>query len=124
MLYLSARYIQTKKLQGPFASDDEIKRVVSYLKDKEEPEYIGRQVVENRRPVWRRAAADGDDADRLILMLNEAKRSKSSGQEKLRLRCFNAGCGLAMPGRLRFWIFLEQQGVIGPGDGAKPRAKY
>ncbi|MDX9893585.1 MAG: DNA translocase FtsK 4TM domain-containing protein [Patescibacteria group bacterium] len=119
MLYLSADIAKPKRLQGTFASDDEIKRIVSYLKEKEEPEYIEEVVEKPQAGFGDGSGGSVDDADSDPL-LNEAKevifRAKKASASLLQRR-LRVGYARAA----RILDLLEQQGVIGPGDGAKPR---
>lgn len=121
MLYVSADMSKPKRLQGAFASDDEIKRVIEYLKDQANPEYI-EEVVEKQQMGMGEMPAfgggdSGDDGDPLLAEAKEViarakKASASLLQRRLRIGYARAA---------RILDLLEEQGVIGPGDGAKPR---
>jgi S-DNA-T family DNA segregation ATPase FtsK/SpoIIIE len=117
MLFISSEMGKPKRLQGCFASDQDIKRVIDFLRTKDEPEYIS-EVTEQPSGVGM-ASGGGDDGDGDPL-LDEAKqiifqaRKASASLLQRRLRV-----GYARAARLL--DLLEQQGVIGPGDGAKPR---
>ncbi len=118
MLYISAELGKPVRLQGAFASDEEIKRVIDYLHDRSEPEYIDgiveRQQFENAN------FGEFDDSEGGDSLLGEAKEviiqakkaSASLLQRRLRVGYARAA---------RILDLLEQQGFIGPGDGAKPR---
>ena len=117
MLYISADISKPKRLQGAFASDEEVKRIADYLKQRAEPDYID-EVVEKQSAV----AVDGvpldeSDSDPLLgeakdVILSAKKASASLLQRRLRVGYARAA---------RILDLLEQQGFIGPGDGAKPR---
>jgi len=117
MLYISAEISKPKRLQGGFASDDEIKRVSDYLKERAEPDYV-EEVVERQAAVaFDGAPLESSDGDPLLLEAKEViirakKASASLLQRRLRVGYARAA---------RILDLLEQQGVIGPGDGAKPR---
>ena len=121
MLYVSADMSKPKRLQGAFASDDEIKRVIEYLKDQANPEYI-EEVVEKQQMGMGEMPAfsggdGGDDGDPLLgeakeVITRAKKASASLLQRRLRIGYARAA---------RILDLLEEQGVIGPGDGAKPR---
>ncbi|MBI5037602.1 MAG: DNA translocase FtsK 4TM domain-containing protein [Candidatus Kerfeldbacteria bacterium] len=116
MLYTSSQLSKPRRLQGAFISDDEINRVVAYLKSKGQPEYQ-EEVV--KKVVDRTLIGSFDDMgdDELVgqakdIVVKAGKASASFLQRRLRI-------GYARAARLL--DILEEQGVIGPGDGAKPR---
>lgn len=119
MLYISAEMSKPKRLQGAFASDQEIKKVIEYLKQQAEPEYVEEIVEKQTGALSGVIGGEGDDGDSDPL-LQEAKdvivraRKASASLLQRRLRI-----GYARAARIL--DLLEEQGVIGPGDGAKPR---
>ena len=117
MLYISADSSKPKRLQGCLVTDDEIEQVCRYLKDRAEPEYdegiIERQKTSSGSGVY----GVGSDDDPLLgeaeaVVTQADKASASLLQRRLRV-------GYARAARLL--DLLEERGVIGPGDGAKPR---
>lgn len=118
MLYISAEISKPKRLQGAFASDDEIKRVADYLKDRTEPDYV-EEVVEKQQvnPFATAGGSASEDSDPLLgeakeVILRAKKASASLLQRRLRIGYARAA---------RILDLLEEQGIIGPGEGAKPR---
>ncbi len=118
MLYISADISKPKRLQGAYASDPEIKRVIEYLKNQSEPEYI-EEVVEKQQTAFGDFSTpqDSEDSDPLLgeakeVILRAKKASASLLQRRLRIGYARAA---------RILDLLEEQGIIGPGDGAKPR---
>lgn len=117
MLFITSELGKPKRLQGAFVSDQEIKRVVEYLKKQGEPEYV-------ELSVKRSAAATGSDEDRAFedddpllpeakeVILQAGKASASLLQRRLKLGYARAA---------RILDLLEGEGFIGPGEGAKPR---
>ena len=119
MLYMTAELSKPKRLQGTYVSDDEINRVVDYLKERsdEEPEYRA-DIVERPRSTGPSGETYDDSEDELLpeareLVVAAGKASASLLQRRLKV-------GYARAARLL--DLMETQGVIGPGDGAKPRA--
>ncbi len=116
MLYISPQISKPKRIQGAFVNDQEIERVTGFLKSKGQPEYreeVTEKVID--RTLVGGFEDMGDDA--LIgqakeLVIKSGKASASLLQRRLRV-------GYARAARLL--DILEEQGVIGPGDGAKPR---
>ena len=118
MLYLSAEIQKPKRLQGAFASDDEIKRVITHLKKQAEPDYI-EAVVEKQGLATGEYDEDSsaDDSDPLIdqaveVVVRAKKASTSFLQRHLRIGYSRAA---------RLIDLLEARGIVGPADGARPR---
>lgn len=114
MLYISSELSKPRRLQGAFVSDEEIERVVTHLREQAEPNYEETVVT---KPVGSAATDDGvadddlyEEAKRVILQAGKA--SASLLQRRLRV-------GYARAARLL--DILEENGVIGPLDGARPR---
>jgi S-DNA-T family DNA segregation ATPase FtsK/SpoIIIE len=119
MLYTTAELSKPKRIQGTYVSDDEITRVVEYLKERtaEEPEYRN-DIVERPKTVGPSGETYDDSEDELLpearnLVVAAGKASASLLQRRLKV-------GYARAARLL--DLMETQGVIGPGEGAKPRA--
>jgi S-DNA-T family DNA segregation ATPase FtsK/SpoIIIE len=119
MLFQTSDMASPKRIQGAFVSDDEIRRVVEYLAASSDPPEYDPSVVERSSgggTVMNGMAAD-EDSDPLIPEAKEeiiraGKASASLLQRRLKV-------GYARAARLL--DLLEQEGFIGPGDGAKPR---
>jgi len=118
MLYLPPGSAKLERSQGAFVSDEEVERLVAHCSSN------GRQRFEAdiQRSIDAGDVGDtGDDvsdADEEILqrcievIMQEGKASTSLLQRRLRLGYTRAA---------RMIDVLEQRGIIGPGDGAKPR---
>lgn len=114
LLYLSAEVTKPKRVQGAFVSDEEIRNVVNHLKQKATPDYV--EGVTERQSGGRLGSYD-DDEDPLyseaeIIVIDAKKASASFLQRRLKV-------GYARAARLL--DMLEARGIIGPGEGAKPR---
>ncbi|MFH1146061.1 MAG: DNA translocase FtsK, partial [bacterium] len=117
MLFLNAQLGKPKRLQGAFVSDSEIEQVISYLKKNVgKPNYL--EVVTNKQggsgSFKFTGQGDGDDLleEAKQIVIQTQKASASYLQRRLRV-------GYARAARLL--DLLEQEGVVGPGEGAKPR---
>jgi len=120
MLFTTAEISKPRRLQGAFVSDNEIKRIVNYIKDRSgEPQYL--EAVTDRQKVKGIAGVGLDggsaDSDELLeeakeLIINSGKASASYLQRRLSI-------GYARAARLL--DLLEEGGVISAGNGAKPR---
>ncbi len=120
MLFSNASLSKPKRLQGALITDQEIKRVVNYIKEKVgEPNYLTeiteRQKVKGMAGVGIDGASDDDDellSEAKELIINSGKASASYLQRRLSI-------GYARAARLL--DLLEEAGIIGPSNGAKPR---
>ncbi len=118
MLFLTAELSKPKRIQGAFISDNEVKQVTAFLRSKGEAHYD--QTVVERPAVGSLGnglSGSDDEGDPLLseareLIVRSGKGSASMLQRRLRV-------GYARAARLL--DLLEEQGVIGPADGAKPR---
>ncbi len=120
MLMQTSDMSSPKRVQGSFISDDEIKRVVDYLKSKYEPAEYDDAVVERNRgnagPNGVGNAID-EDADPLIPDAKEEIIRAGKASASLLQRRLKVGYARAA----RILDLLEMDGFIGPADGAKPR---
>lgn len=116
MLFVSADLSKPVRIQGAFLSDEEIGRVVSFLKSQGEPSYTD-GIVEKQLSVQAGGFASDDEEDDLLpearqIIVQSAKASASLLQRRLRIGYARAA---------RILDLLEAEGFIGPGEGAKPR---
>ncbi|MCX6746261.1 MAG: DNA translocase FtsK 4TM domain-containing protein [Candidatus Parcubacteria bacterium] len=120
MLYTCAELSKPKRLQGALVSEAEVNRVVNYLKQSgEKPEYE-QAVVEKQTKINGEGEIDFSDPDQGDELFDEAreiilqagKASTSYIQRRLKVGYSRAA---------RLMDLLEEAGIIGPGDGAKPR---
>lgn len=117
MLFSSAEVSKPKRIQGPYVSEHEVKRVVSFLAEEiGEPTFLEEVVEKQQTPT---VFGDGDegDGDDLFeeakeIVMHAQKASTSYLQRKLRI-------GYARAARLM--DLLEDAGVIGAPDGSRAR---
>lgn len=117
MLVVTAELSKPKRLQGVYVSDQEIKRVVTFLKKAGEPEYVDLTVQSSLPLSGGSLGGDSDDGDALLeesraVIIQAGKASASLLQRRLKVGYARAA---------RILDLLEEQGFIGPSDGAKPR---
>jgi S-DNA-T family DNA segregation ATPase FtsK/SpoIIIE len=112
---------QARRLQSAFITEDEVKAIVKYLRDAYKDDV--RDTIELTGPMtgekslFADGIADSDDDDALYeearaIIVEAGKGSTSYLQRKLKV-------GYARAARLM--DMLEERGVIGAADGAKPR---
>jgi len=136
MLYISAETVKPKRIQGAYISEKEVRKVVEHIKEQalkipEVAEKIEEGVLENHLAQDLKKSLEGEPAEGGFEsfydtgegedpLYEEAKRvviearkaSASLLQRRLRI-------GYARAARLI--DMLEEKGVVGPGEGAKPR---
>ena len=125
MLYLGGESSKPVRIQSAFVSEKEVKDIVKYLANSYKDELIGGEIdLGDAAGVEISDVAGGgmfdgniEDDDELYAQAKEevlkaGKASTSYIQRKLRV-------GYARAARLI--DLLEERGVVGPGDGAKPR---
>ena len=119
MLYLAGDAGRPRRIQGAFVSDTEVKKTVEFiLKQEAEPEYNAEILAVRTEGGHGLTGFEEDGSDDQLyseahgLVLEAGKASASYLQRRLKI-------GYARAARLL--DMLEERGVIGPGDGAKPR---
>ncbi|HUV81305.1 MAG TPA: DNA translocase FtsK [Patescibacteria group bacterium] len=130
LLFISADISKPKRIQGSYISEKEVRRVVDYTKIQKEKWLAGQEVelFENHLAEDLEKSLEGregksgfeDDNGGDDPLYNEAKKivieaqkgSASFLQRRLRI-------GYARAARLL--DILEEHGIVGPGEGAKPR---
>ncbi|MCD6422362.1 DNA translocase FtsK, partial [bacterium] len=111
MLYLSADSPKPKRLQAPLVTEEEIKRVTNYLRDRQKAEYQEEILV----PRSARGIVGGEDElldQAAEIVIQERKASASLLQRRLRIGYTRAA---------RLIDLLEEKGIVGPQEGSRPR---
>jgi S-DNA-T family DNA segregation ATPase FtsK/SpoIIIE len=124
MLFLSGEMSKPRRLQAPYISESEVKHVVSFIAKQNEatiPSELDFTDTSKQQggtdAIFASMEGESDDDDELYgeakkTVIEAGKASTSYLQRKL-------GVGYARAARLM--DILEERGVIGPADGAKPR---
>lgn len=120
MLYQSGNMSKPARMQCPYISEEEVKKVVKFLKKEYEEELFDEIDLSEQKDSGSMfsASLDSDDEgdelyeDARELVMHAGKASTSYIQRKLRV-------GYARAARLM--DILEENGVIGPANGSKPR---
>ncbi len=130
LLFISGEISKPKRIQAPFVSEKEIRDVVKWIKSqyKEEVDEEKDELSENLEKDLETPTSEGmidfstseDEEDSLYeeakkLVIENRKASASFLQRRLRV-------GYARAARLL--DILEDRGIVGPSDGAKPREIY
>lgn len=123
MLYLSADSAKPRRIQGCYVSEKEVKKVVNYLQETGWESESAEQQPDFSVPPPASAAGDimsGDSDDPLFheakkMVIESQKASATYLQRRLKVGYSRAA---------RLLDLLEEDGVVGPGDGAKARQIY
>ena len=114
MLFIEPGTDKPLRAQGGLVLDDEIDRVTEFIKAQQDPEYMD-EIVQQQNPGAGKTASfkrDKEYHEALELILARQQASASMLQRKL-------GIGYAKAGR--FIDMMEDEGIIGPSRGSKPR---
>jgi S-DNA-T family DNA segregation ATPase FtsK/SpoIIIE len=128
-LYLSANSSKPQRIQGVFVTEKEVKEIVSFIKNENERDIVEEEkfsevtsggAVSVAQDLDNFNAYNDENNDDLYEaakkeILQSKKASASFLQRRLRV-------GYARAARLL--DILEEKGVVGPSDGAKPREIY
>ena len=123
MLFLSGEMSKPRRIQAPFISEDEVKKVVAHiLKTSDgtlpnEIDFSDSRAGQGPDPIFSSSFEEESDDDELYAeakrtVIEAGKASTSYLQRKL-------GVGYARAAKLI--DMLEERGVVGAADGAKPR---
>ena len=118
MLYIPPDQAKPTRIQGSYVSEQEVKRLVDFLKASNYPVEYTEEVISQPLPMkgsGGSGSSEGKDAEteeaiRLVCQFNTA--SASFLQRKMSI-------GYAKAARLLDQ--LEEMGIVGPAEGAKPR---
>lgn len=116
MLFLAGDAAKPRRIQGVYISEPEVKNVTEFLRKQKNEEELEEDIFAKKDA----GSADSDDNsedDEMYeaareLVIQTRKASTSFLQRRLRLGYARAA---------RIIDILEHKGVIGPGEGAKPR---
>ncbi len=117
LLFLPPGTARLTRVHGAFVSDQEVRKVVKFIKQQAQPRYRP-EVFEVKRDIEAAAADEEYDEmyDQAVAIVIETQQASISMiQRRLRVGYNRAA---------RMIEQMEREGVIGPPDGAKPREVY
>ncbi|MDR2662517.1 MAG: DNA translocase FtsK [Treponema sp.] len=117
MLYAGAVDPFPIRMQGAFISEEEVERVVEYVKTLGEPEYIDDEIFYDEEEEDSNASLFSEGNDPLYekgleVVFQQGKASASYIQRRLKIG-YNRAARLVEE--------MERRGVVGPAQGSKPR---
>lgn len=129
LLFVSAEIVKPRRIQGAYVSEKEVRKVVNWIKSKVKSQKPEEGIFENELAVDLEKTLESpetetdyfyggedplyEEAKKVVIEFKKA--SASLLQRRLRI-------GYARAARLI--DMLEERGVVGPGEGAKPREVY
>ena len=121
MLYMAPESPQLARLQGCFVSDAEIHNLVNYWKSAPPaPSLMSDEVTQLNQAQGKLPWADiMDEANKDDLLEEATKLVTESGRVSTSL--LQRRLGIGYPRAARLIDQLEEEGVIGPADGSRPR---
>lgn len=117
MLFMPPGSSHLQRIHGPYVSEEEVKRLVEYLKSIGKPEYLADlSEIEEKEDLDLSQELDDED-DKLYeaalkIAYQYGKISVSMLQRKLRIGYNRAA---------RLVERMEEEGIVGPSDGVRPR---
>ncbi len=122
MLFVGPGVAKPKRLQGVFLSDREINNIINYIKQQGSAQYID-GVIDRQAGGFSPQGGGYYSADEGDSLLGEAKEIiRQAGKASASLLQRRLKIGYARAARIL--DLLEEQAVIGPADGAKPREVF
>lgn len=115
MLFYPSKYPKPKRIQGAFIGDNEVERVVDFVKNNNETKNHVESKIEQAikdKKVKIDNEKDPLFKDAVELVTNDEQASISYIQRKLKVGYSRAG---------RIVDQMEEMGIIGPHEGSKPR---
>jgi len=125
MLFTSAEFNKPKRVQGAYIGEKEVKRVVDFFKQQVGAVIYNEEILEKpKRPLnipgFEGGEGEGGEDDPLLEEAIEEVRRAGKASASLLQRRLRIGYARAA----RVLDMLEEKGIIGPGEGAKPREVY
>ena len=125
MLFLPVGAAKPVRIQGTFVTDEEISAVLNFIKSTSSEQYDEEMIAEMERRAVAEKGGKGGDADegdntRDPLFEQAVECVIEAGQASTSL--LQRRCKLGYARAARIMDQMEQEGVIGPYEGAKPRS--
>jgi S-DNA-T family DNA segregation ATPase FtsK/SpoIIIE len=129
-LFISPSHIQPVRFQGPNIEEDEVKKVIKFLKE----QVSGNEFINNLDP----SVIDPPKVKMAVPGMsssnNDSHESKDDFYEKARSFVIREGkastsllqtaLGIGYPKARKIIDILEEEGIVGPANGSKPRDVY
>ncbi len=124
MLFVTAEIQKPKRVQGAFVGEKEVHRVVDFFKKQTGAVIYNEEILERPKTGMNipgfPGGGGGDDEDEMLAEAQRVVQEAGKASASLLQRRLRVGYARAA----RLLDLLEDRGIIGPGDGAKPREVY
>ncbi|MEA2007384.1 MAG: DNA translocase FtsK 4TM domain-containing protein [Patescibacteria group bacterium] len=126
LLFLNAESPQPRRIQGIYVSESEVKKLVRFIKkqakkiDFKESEDLSNSLegdLENETGIFSGTGTEGDGDEELYAQAKEVVLQANKASTSMLQRRLKIGYSRAA----RIVDMLEEQGVVGPAEGAKAR---
>lgn len=120
MLYIPPEQAKPSRIQGTFVSEVEVQKLVAFFKSKNAPVEYTEEVTNLPPSAWKKGGTHGMTGDGHDDLFEEAVRTVCQydrASASLLQRRLSIGYARAA----RILDQLEQAGIVGPGEGSKPR---
>ena len=127
MLYLSSSSPKPKRIQGVFVSEMEVKKVVQFIKSQKQEmieEKIGEDITKAAMRTENSLDFGGSDGNDEGDDLYEAAKTEVERAGKASASLLQRRLRVGYARAARLLDILEDKGIVGPADGAKPREVY
>jgi S-DNA-T family DNA segregation ATPase FtsK/SpoIIIE len=124
-LLQSAELSKPLRVQGSYITEEELKKVIKFIKENNELPEVNPEILAGGGdpeaaggglPLFDQMGGDSDDDELLPEAIEEIRRAGKASASLLQRRL---KVGYARAARLI--DIMEEKGIVGPGDGAKPR---
>ncbi len=119
MLYISPELIKPMRVQGALIQLKEVNAVAAYLRSQRQPQYNEEVTTQPVKLGGNGRGASFEEGDDDALFEQAAETVIRSGKASASLLQRRLRVGYARAARLL--DLLEERGIVGPGDGARPR---
>ncbi|MEK7181115.1 MAG: DNA translocase FtsK [Patescibacteria group bacterium] len=129
LLFISSELSKPKRIQGAYLTEEEVTKVANFIRDNNQPEEGESEEIDlsngnggnsNSNDVLNGFDGDSENDDELYLEAVEVVREAKKASASLLQRRLKVGYARAA----RLLDLMEENGLIGPGDGAKPREVF
>jgi S-DNA-T family DNA segregation ATPase FtsK/SpoIIIE len=117
MLFIPPGTSRAERIHGPYISEKEVKRVVTFLKQQQKPEYDDAYLNQKQTS---EVLDDDEDFDEKYSEAVELVKRTGQASISFVQRRHRVGYNRAA----RMIELMEKEGIVGPADGIKPRKVF